>query len=290
MRTPSELTSATAAASNAKSSSQLLGALPGGLLVANEPVALAGGLLVANEPVALAVAVATALYLAAALTTAGIKTPGRPRLVAKLATRGRLQRMLAGAAALLHDREAKAIVAYAGLRALARGLWISLGVVAALRLLGLGQAGFGILMAAAARTLPSAARSGSPTRGPPISSRCSGERRCSRESSAARCSELARGAVVNEVAAEAAIVVEGRVDERYYVLLGGRAAMMVGGERRRVLLPGDGFGEIAALHKVPRSATVLAEQKCRLLSISGDELRAAARERGGLLGELAETQ
>lgn len=72
--------------------------------------------------------------------------------------------------------------------------------------------------------------------------------------------ELARGAVVNEVAGDAAIVVEGEVDERYYVLLGGRAAVMVGGERRRVLLPGDGFGEIPALHKVPRSATVLADE------------------------------
>jgi CRP-like cAMP-binding protein len=530
VRTPAELTSATAAASNAKSSSQLLGAL-------------AGGLLVANEPVALAVAVATALYLAAALATAGIKTPGRPRIVAKLATRGRLQRMLAGAAALRHDREAKEIVAYAGLRALLRGLWISLGVVAALRLLGLGQAGFGILMAAAAagalvaipisgllvgrrrmapwlaaglimcgapiaaigaiaagvpavalmvawgigmaisdaagqallfrvvpavsigsvtgfmesgkllfegsgsivapllvatlgiraaltgtgvavialvaagirsferidvravgrveilellagahffphmrvdalegvvsQLAPVAAAAGteviaqgarddarwylveqgelevridgflvnelargdgfgelallrdtprsasvrartdvrllaldraaflSAVAGPDLA--LSGEvgltdkrtgdfvevlgrtpllqgleRRTLRE--------LARGAVVNEVAAEAAIVVEGEVDERYYVLLGGRAAVMVGGERRRVLLPGDGFGEIAALHKVPRSATVLADEKCRLLSISGDELRAAARERGGLLGELAEAQ
>jgi hypothetical protein len=105
---------------------------------------------VANEPVALAVTVATVLYLAAALATAGIKTPGRPRIVTKLAARGRLQRMLAGAAALREDREAKEIVAYARLRALVRGLWISLGVVAALRLLGLGKAGFGILMAAAA--------------------------------------------------------------------------------------------------------------------------------------------
>jgi hypothetical protein len=33
----------------------------------------------------------------------------------------------------------------------------------------------------------------------------------------------------------------------------------------------------AAQHKVPRSATVLAEEKCRLLSISGDELRGAGR-------------
>ena len=530
VRTPSELTSATAAASNAKSSSQLLGAL-------------AGGLLVANEPVAIAVSVATALYLVAALTTAGIKTPGRPQLVAGLATRGRLQRMLAGAAALRHDREAKEIVAYGGLRALVRGLWISLGVVAALRLLGLGQAGFGILMAAAAagalvaipasgllvgrnrmapwlaaglimcgapiaaigaigagvpavalmvvwglgmaisdaagqallfRVVPAAsigsvtgfmesgkllfegggsmvapllvatlgirealigtgaavivlvvagirsferidvravgrvktlellanarffphmrvdALEGVVSQLAPVAAGAGTEviahgarddarwylvergelevridgflvnelgrgdgfgelallRNTPRAASVrARTDvrllaldraaflaavagpdlavsgdvglgeqgtadfvevlgrtpllqgverrtlrELARGAIVNEVRAEAPIVVEGEVDERYYILLDGRAAVIVGGECRRVLLPGDGFGEIAALHKVPRSATVLAEAECRLLSISGDELRAAARERGGLLGDLAEAQ
>jgi CRP-like cAMP-binding protein len=135
--TPSELTAATAAASNAKTSSQLLGAL-------------AGGLLVANEPIAIAVSVATALYLAAALATAGIKLPERAALAARVGAGGRLRRMLAGATVLRGDREAKQIVAYAGLRSLVRGLWISLGVVAALRLLGLGKAGFGILMAAAA--------------------------------------------------------------------------------------------------------------------------------------------
>jgi len=32
---------------------------------------------------------------------------------------------------------------------------------------------------------------------------------------------------------------------------------------------------------------VLAEEACSLLSVSGEELRAAARERGGLLGNLA---
>ena len=45
--------------------------------------------------------------------------------------------------------EAKEIVAYSCLRSAIRGVWISLGVVAALRLLGFGNAGFGILMAAA---------------------------------------------------------------------------------------------------------------------------------------------
>jgi CRP-like cAMP-binding protein len=63
--------------------------------------------------------------------------------------------------------------------------------------------------------------------------------------------------------------------------------VVIGTERHRQLLPGDGFGEIAVLHRVPRSATVLAEEACRLLTVPGEDLRAAARERGGLLGQLA---
>jgi CRP-like cAMP-binding protein len=100
---------------------------------------------------------------------------------------------------------------------------------------------------------------------------------------------LARGARVREVAAGTPIVAEGTVDDSWYVLLSGRAAVTVGAEQRRVLLPGDGFGEIAVLHRVPRTASVIAEEACRLLSVPGEDLRAAARQRGGLLAELAAT-
>ena len=41
------------------------------------------------------------------------------------------------------------------------------------------------------------------------------------------------------------------------------------------------------LHRVPRSATVLAEEDCRLLSVAGDDLRAAVQSRGGMIGRLA---
>lgn len=528
VRTPSDLTAATAACSNAKSSSQLLGAL-------------AGGLLVANEPVASAVSVATVLYLVAATATAGIRTPGRPLITARFGTTGRVRRMLTGAAALRRDREAKQIVAYAGLRSLVRGLWISLGVVAALRLLGLGKAGFGILMAAAAagalagiplsklllvgrrRLAPSLAAGlilcGAPiaaigviaagvpavalmvgwgigmaisdaagqalinrvipavsigsvtgfmesgkllfegsgsmvapllvatlgirdaliatgtvvvvlvlagarsfahidrravgrveilellagshafpqlpvdalegvvaqleqvpvpagtevvVRGTRDDSRwymieegdleveidgflvnelgrgdAFGELALLRDTprtatvrarTAARLlsldraafqsavvgpdvhlggpieppdprnedharllgrtmllqgigrralEELARGARALEVAADEPIVVEGDADDDYYLLVSGRAAVTVAGELRQVLVSGDSFGEIAVLHRVPRSASVIAEEACVVLSVPGDALRAAARERGGLLGQLA---
>jgi len=528
VRTPSDLTVATAAASNAKSSSQLLGAL-------------AGGLLVANEPVASAVSVATMLYLAAGLATVGIKAPAPRAATASFGAGGRLRRLLAGAAVLRGDREAQPIVAYAALRSLVRGLWISLGVVAALRLLGLGQAGFGLLMAAAAagalaaiplsavllvgrrrmapwlagglllcgapvaaigviatgvpaialmvgwgvgmaisdaagqsllnRVIP-AVSIGSVTgfmesgkllfegsgsmvapllvatlgiRGAligtgavvvvlvlagartfaridvravgrvevvellanvplfrrlrvdalegvvaqlePVAEPAGTEvivhgardaahwylveegeldvridgflvnelgrgdgfgelallRRAPRSATVCARTDvsllaldrsaflaalagpdlplgdyvglpdpasedpaellgrtmllqglerraleaLARRAGQCQVAAAAPIVAEGDLDDRYCILLSGRAAVMVGTERRRELLPGDGFGEIAVLHKIPRSASVIAEEACRLLTVPGEDLRAAARERGGRLGALA---
>lgn len=524
--TPSDLTAATAAASNAKCSAQLIGAL-------------AAGLLVASEPIPLAVSVATLLYLAAAVATAGIATT-RPTAPAKAGSPGRLRRMRYGVTVLGGDREANQIVAYAGLRSLVRGLWMALGVVAAVRLLGLGKAGFGILMAAAAagalagiplstllvgrrRLAPwlaaglltcgaSVAAIGALASGVPAValmvawgagmaiSDAAGQALLNRivpavsigpvtglmesgkllfegsgsmvapvlvatlgirealiasgfvviiligagvrsfaridaravgrvdvvdllagvpffrwlrvdalegvvaqlEPVAARAgtalvvegarddvrwylvewgelevvvdgflvNELARGdgfgelalirdapraatvrartdvellslerdaflagvagpdlelsgesqltdggtqdparllgrtallqgigpralqalartALVCEVAAGTAIVVEGDHDDRYFVLVSGRATVRVGTEHRRALLPGDGFGEIAVLHRVPRTATILAEEPCQLLSVPGEDLRAAARERGGVLGKLA---
>ena len=91
---------------------------------------------------------------------------------------------------------------------------------------------------------------------------------------------------MRDVDAGTSIVTEGELDDSYYVLLSGRAVVVVGGQRRTELLPGDAFGEIAVLHRVPRSASVIAETNCGLLAVSGDDLRAAAATRSGLVGEL----
>ena len=135
VHTPSEFAAATALTSHAKSSGQMFGAL-------------AGALLVASVPIAPAVSAATALYAVSALATAGIRA-ARPSPTARTGLSDRLRGMRDGFEAIKHDREAKEIVAFACLRSLNRGLWISLGVVASIELLGLGKAGFGVLMAAA---------------------------------------------------------------------------------------------------------------------------------------------
>jgi len=527
VHSPGEFAAASALTSNAKSSGQMLGAL-------------AGGLLVANLPIAVAVSASTGLYAISALATAGIRASAPP-LSARVGLAGRLRRLRDGVAAITADREATEIVGYACLRSLNRGLWMSLGVVAAIELLGLGKAGFGELMAAAgagalvaipisallvgrrllARWLAAAlimcgvlvAAIGAAAAGaaaivfmvgwgaamavsdvagqavlfrivPPASiARVTGlmesaklvfeggasllaplavllfgirgallfaggfvavvvlagsrsfvridKRALGRleilqlvadveffrhmrvdllegvvaqltrlvvpagsdvtrqgvrdeggwylvdkgrlavlldgfevnelahgdgfgelallrdrpraatvraltevellalerdafltavaggdvELSGAVGSqaggdeddpvellsraallagvgrrhvvELARRAVHRDVAAGADIVTEGDLDDRYYVLLAGRAKVTVAGATRTELVAGDGFGEIAVLHRVPRTATVVAVEDCRLLAVGGDDLRAAVATRGGLVAELA---
>ncbi|HZL54716.1 MAG TPA: cyclic nucleotide-binding domain-containing protein [Solirubrobacteraceae bacterium] len=526
VHSPGEFAAATALTSNAKSSGQMFGAL-------------AGGLLVANVPIAAAVSVSTALYAISALATAGIRASAPP-LSAQVGLAGRLARMRAGIDAIRRDREALEIVGYACLRSLNRGLWMSLGVVASITLLGLGKAGFGVLMAAAgagallaiplsallvgrrllARFLAlalvacglliaaiGAAAGGAPAvvfmvgwgtamaisdvAGqavlfrivPPVSIArvtglmesaklvfeggasllaplavllfgirgallfaggivavlvAAGTRAFARIDSRAlgrveilqlvagvelfrhmrvdllegvvarlerlvlpegsdvtrqgrhddggwylvdkgrlavlidgfevnelthgdsfgelallrerpraatvraltevelltldrdafltavgggdielsgalgagetasddpvellarvpllggvgrgQIAELARSATLREVATAAPIVSEGERDDSYYVLISGRARVLVAGEARSELLAGDGFGEIAVLHRVPRTATVVASEDCKLLALPGDALRALLATRGGLVAELA---
>ena len=64
-------------------------------------------------------------------------------------------------------------------------------------------------------------------------------------------------------------------DDALLVLVAGRAEVVRDGRRRRELLPGDAFGEVAALHGVPRTATVVALEPCEVLSVPGARVRAA---------------
>ncbi|HEY1776909.1 MAG TPA: cyclic nucleotide-binding domain-containing protein, partial [Solirubrobacteraceae bacterium] len=98
--------------------------------------------------------------------------------------------------------------------------------------------------------------------------------------------DLAATATRRAVNAGGAIVAEGDSDDSYYVLLSGRARVSVAGEERTELLAGDGFGEIAVLHRVARTATVTAAEDCLLLAVPGEALRTVLATRGGLLGEL----
>lgn len=53
-------------------------------------------------------------------------------------------------------------------------------------------------------------------------------------------------------------------------MAGDRARVLGDGLPKRVLHPGDSFGEIALLHEVPRTATVRAREDLAVLEIARD--------------------
>jgi len=137
VNTPGQLTAATILSSNAKTSGQVLGALVGGLLIA-----------ALSAPIVVSVAVG--LYGVAVVLTALVWRARQPRSHSRNGgSREHLRRMLAGVRALNGDPETRRIAAWSCARSLIRGLWVSLGVVASLTILGMEEPGFGLLMAAA---------------------------------------------------------------------------------------------------------------------------------------------
>ena len=72
-----------------------------------------------------------------------------------------------------------------------------------------------------------------------------------------------------------AVMREGEPGDHYYVITAGSAAVTVGGEARPALGPGDGFGEIALLRDMPRTATVTAVGSLAVLSLARDPFLSA---------------
>jgi CRP-like cAMP-binding protein len=89
--------------------------------------------------------------------------------------------------------------------------------------------------------------------------------------------ELIDRSNLRHVAADTAIVTSGERADTYHVLLSGGAHVFVDGRWRRQLFPGDAFGEIAVLHQVPRTASVITHEYSTVLTVAGDALRAAVR-------------
>jgi len=63
------------------------------------------------------------------------------------------------------------------------------------------------------------------------------------------------------------IVTQGDPGDRFYLIEAGRVEVFQEGAYRRDQSKGDGFGEIALLKDVPRTATVRAARDCRLLAL-----------------------
>jgi CRP-like cAMP-binding protein len=82
---------------------------------------------------------------------------------------------------------------------------------------------------------------------------------------------LRRAAELFEVAtfpADVELVTQGEPGERFYLLLAGSVDVVVDGEPVGQLIAGDGFGEIALLHDVPRRATVRAREEVRVATLA----------------------
>ncbi len=69
------------------------------------------------------------------------------------------------------------------------------------------------------------------------------------------------------------IAVEGEKGVGFFVIESGTARVTIGGEDRRILGPGDYFGEIALISQAARSATVTAETPVRCWGLTSWEFR-----------------
>ncbi|WAC91166.1 cyclic nucleotide-binding domain-containing protein [Mycobacterium sp. Aquia_213] len=87
--------------------------------------------------------------------------------------------------------------------------------------------------------------------------------------------QLARVATRVAVPAGCEVFRQGDRGDRLYVIAAGLAEIAVDGSRVATLGPGGSFGEIALLHKAPRSSTVTAREDLDLIAIEGEEFLSA---------------
>jgi MFS family permease len=86
---------------------------------------------------------------------------------------------------------------------------------------------------------------------------------------------LATQLSAHRFAAGEVVMAEGETGDRFHLITEGTAAVSVGGKARAPLGAGEGFGEIALLRNIPRTATVTAIEPLRTLSLARDEFLAA---------------
>ncbi len=87
---------------------------------------------------------------------------------------------------------------------------------------------------------------------------------------------LAQGALWRNVVPGQAVVTQGESGDTFFVVAAGELSVTVDGQLRgHTLVAGDGFGEIALLHRVPRTATIIALTEGELLTVSAAQFLAS---------------
>ena len=81
---------------------------------------------------------------------------------------------------------------------------------------------------------------------------------------------LADNLSVVEVEDGGVVIRQGDPGDQFYVVAGGTVHVSVDGSSPLTLHEGEGFGEIALLHDVPRTATVSADGPVRLYALERD--------------------
>jgi MFS family permease len=87
--------------------------------------------------------------------------------------------------------------------------------------------------------------------------------------------QLARGLEPVSVAAGTTVFAQDDAGDRFYVIVDGTVEVLGDGVPVAALGPGDVFGEIALLRRVPRTATVRARTDLQLQSLTGDRFLTA---------------
>jgi len=82
--------------------------------------------------------------------------------------------------------------------------------------------------------------------------------------------QLARGLETVDVPAGRAVITQGEIGDRYYVIESGEADVLGDGRVVASLGPGEGFGEIALLRSSRRTATVVARTPLELRALESD--------------------